>query len=374
MMLAFIVYFGLMLALTTIWAMPTRKMAVGVEETRHAATQAAFMSIALFTLVIGGRYNVGGDYFGYIDYYRWTSLGDGINDVVFEPGFLLLIQFLKLFGLPERSIIVASSFIQIGLFSLWLRKHPQIAPFAVFAFVALLLLDVNNIVRQGIAFFAILLALSAVGERRWVAFFAWGLFAYLFHRSALIIFPIGIALHWLPLPKVQLQVAALLFSYVFVGLFFNQIVGLFTLMTSLIGYAGYSDISRADLAFSQEGSSLNLGVYLWPIIDIIIIYYSKRVAKHYEVMSYRIFHNFYLPAALLQPVANAWDFLPFARGLFYFVAMRSICIGFVMHYCLLVSRKPRDIVIASGIGVVFLLWLIVAVSRGAAWSAPYQFS
>ncbi|WP_296221420.1 EpsG family protein, partial [uncultured Sphingomonas sp.] len=261
MMLAFIVYFGLMLALTTIWAMPTRKMAVGVEETRHAATQAAFMSIALFTLVIGGRYNVGGDYFGYIDYYRWTSLGDGINDVVFEPGFLLLIQFLKLFGLPERSIIVASSFIQIGLFSLWLRKHPQIAPFAVFAFVALLLLDVNNIVRQGIAFFAILLALSAVGERRWVAFFAWGLFAYLFHRSALIIFPIGIALHWLPLPKVQLQVAALLFSYVFVGLFFNQIVGLFTLMTSLIGYAGYSDISRADLAFSQEGSSLNLGVY-----------------------------------------------------------------------------------------------------------------
>lgn len=374
MMLAFIVYFGLMLALTTIWVMPTRKMAVGVEETRHAATQAAFMSIALFTLVIGGRYNVGGDYFGYIDYYRWTSLGDGINDVVFEPGFLLLIQFLKLFGLPERSIIVASSFIQIGLFSLWLRKHPQIAPFAVFAFVALLLLDVNNIVRQGIAFFAILLALSAVGERRWVAFFAWGMFAYLFHRSALIIFPIGIALHWLPLPKVQLQVAALLFSYVFVGLFFNQIVGLFTLMTSLIGYAGYSDISRADLAFSQEGSSLNLGIYLWPIIDVIIIYYSKRVAKHYEVMSYRIFHNFYLPAALLQPVANAWDFLPFARGLFYFVAMRSICIGFVMHYCLLVSRKPRDIVIASGIGVVFLLWLIVAVSRGAAWSAPYQFS
>ena len=91
-------------------------------------------------------------------------------------------------------------------------------------------------------------------------------------------------------------------------------------------------------------------------------------------MNYKIYHNFYIAAALLQPVANAWDFLPFARGLFYFVAMRSICIGFVMHYCLMVSRKPRDIVIASGIGAVFLLWLIVAVSRGAAWSAPYQFS
>lgn len=374
MTLAFIVYFGLMLALTIVWAMPTRKMAVGVEETKHAATQAAFISVALFTLVIGGRYNVGGDYFGYIDYYRWTSLGDSIKDVVFEPGFLLLIQFLKLFGLPERSIIVASSFLQIGLFSLWLRKHPQIAPFAVFAFIALVLLDVNNIVRQGIAFFAILLAISAVAERRWVAFFGWGLFAYLFHRSALIIFPIGIALRWLPIPKVQIQIAALIFSYVFVGLFFNQIIGLFTLMTSLIGYSSYADVSRADLAFGQNGSSLNLGIYLWPIIDLVIIYYSKKVAKTYEVMNYRLYHNFYLAAALLQPVANTWDFLPFARGLFYFVAMRSICVGFVLHYCMMVSRKPRDIVTASGIGVVFLLWLIVAVSRGAAWSAPYQFS
>lgn len=374
MTLAFVVYLGLTLALMAIWALPTRKLAAGVEETAHAATQAAVISVAVFTVIIGGRYNVGGDYFGYIDYYRWTSLGDSINDVVFEPGFLLLIQALKLFGMPERSIIVASSFLQIGLFSLWLRKHPQIAPFAVFAFMTLVLLDVNNIVRQGIAFFAILLAISAVAERRWVVFFAWGVFAYLFHRSALIIFPIGIALHWLPLPKAQFQAAALLFSYAFVGLFFNQIVGLFTLMTSLIGYSGYEDVSRADLSFAQGGPSLNLGIYLWPIVDLIIIGYSGLVAKHYEVMRYRLYHNFYLAAALLQPVANAWDFLPFARGLFYFVAMRSICIGFVLHYCLMVSRKPRDIVIASGMGAVFVLWLIVAVSRGAAWSAPYQFS
>lgn len=374
MTLAFIVYFGLMLALTTVWIMPTRKMAVGVEETAHAATQAALISTALFTLVIGGRYNVGGDFFGYIDYYRWTSLGASINDVVFEPGFLLLIQFLKLFGLPERSIIVASSFLQIGLFSLWLRKHPQIAPFAVFAFIALVLLDVNNIVRQGIAFFAILLAISAVAERRWIAFFAWGLFAYLFHRSALIIFPIGIALRWLPPPKVQLHAAALIFSYAFVGLFFNQIVGLFTLMTSLFGYSGYADVTRADLAFEKGQSSLNLGIYLWPIVDLIIISYAAKLTKHYELMNYKIYYYFYIAAALLQPVANAWDFLPFARGLFYFVAMRSICVGFVLHYCVMVSRKPRDIVIALGIGAVFLLWLIVAVSRGAAWSAPYQFS
>lgn len=375
MTLAFFVYLGLTLMLVATWSIPARRIAGGVQQVAHAGTQAMLISIVLFTLLIGGRYNVGGDFFGYIDYYRWTTLGDSINDVVFEPGFLLLIQFLKFFGLPERSIIVASSFLQIALFSIWLRKHPQIAPFAVFGFMTLVLLDVNNIVRQGIAFFAILLAISAIADKRWFAFVAWGVFAYLFHRSALIIFPLGIALYWLPLPKVWLQAGALVFAYAFVGLFFDRIVGLFTLLSSFIGYSGYTDINRADLTFSQEGaSSLNLGIYLWPAIDIVIILFSQKISDHYQGMRYRLYHNFYLIAALLQPVANSWDFLPFARGLFYFVAMRSICVGFVLHYCLAVSRRPRDIIVALGIVVVFLVWLIVAIARGAAWSAPYQFS
>ncbi len=374
MTLAFVVYLGLMLLLVSCWSLPARKAVLGPAQTAHAGTQAAVASILIFTLLIGGRYNVGGDFFGYIDYYRSTSLADNYLDVVFEPGFLLLIQLLKLFSLPDRSIIIASSFLQILLFSLWLRKHPQIAPFSVFAFTTLLLLDVNNIVRQGIAFFAILLAFSALAERRWVVFAAWVTFACLFHRSAVIVFPIGLGLFWLRVPSVSLQMGALVFSYVFFGLFFSQVVGLFTFLSSFLGYSSYSDISRADLAFGQGGgSSLNLGIYLWPVVDITIILFSRKIADHYKIMGYRIFHNFYLVAALLQPVANAWDFLPFARGLFYFVAMRSICMGFVLHYCLAVSRRPRDIVIAVGVIAVFLLWLVVAISRGAAWSAPYQF-
>ncbi|KQN18303.1 hypothetical protein ASE89_18700 [Sphingomonas sp. Leaf30] len=374
MTLAFVVYLGVMLLLVAGWSLPARKAAIGPVPTAHAGTQAAVASILIFTLLIGGRYNVGGDFFGYIDYYRLTSLNDNYRDVVFEPGFLLLIQLLKFFSLPDRSIIIASSFLQIALFSLWLRKHPQIAPFAIFTFITLLLLDVNNIVRQGIAFFAILLALSAIAERRWASFIGWLLFACLFHRSAVIVFPIGLGLFWLRVPRVSLQVGALIFSYVFFGLFFNQVVGLFTFLSPFLGYSSYSDISRADLAFGRgNGSSLNLGIYLWPVVDLAVILFSGKVADHYKIMGYRIFHNFYLVAALLQPVANAWDFLPFARGLFYFVAMRSICIAFVLHYCLAVSQRPRDIVIAVGLSTVFLLWLIVAISRGAAWSAPYQF-
>lgn len=374
MTLAFVVYLGLTLALVLIWSLPARQSIVGYSQAEYAGKQAVIASVVVFTLLIGCRYNVGGDFFGYIDYYRTTSLSDNYKDVVFEPGFLLLVQLLKVLYLPDRSIIIASSAIQILLFSIWLRKHPQIAPFAVFSFSTLLLLDVNNIVRQGIAFFAILLAFSAVGERRWVAFLAWATLGYLFHRSAIIAFPIGVGLYFLRLPPVYAQSTALVFSYAFVGIFFSRIVGIFTLLSSYIGYSSYSDINRADLAFAGGGESLSIGIYLWPLVDLIIILFSGKLSSHYEVMRYRIYHNFFLIAALLQPVANAWDFLPFARGLFYFVAMRSICMAFVLHYCVMVSRRPRDIVIATGVAGVFLLWLLVAISRGAAWSAPYQFS
>lgn len=374
MTLAYLVYLGLTLILVAAWSMPGRRITVGEQQLAQAGTQAMLFSIILFTLLIGGRYNVGTDFVGYIYYYRQTTLSDRFNDVVFEPGFLILIQFLKFFGMPERAIIFAGSFLQIALFSLWLRKHPKIAPFAIFGFMTLLLLDINNAVRQGIAFFAVLLALSAITERRWLTFVAWGLFAYLFHRSALIIFPIGIALYWLPLPKVSLQAAALGFSYAFLNLYFDWILGLYTQLSSALDYSGYADINRADLSFSKEGaSSLGLGIYIWPVVDIVIILYSQKISNHYKGMRYPLYHNFYLIAALLQPVANHWGFLPFSRGLFYFVAMRAICSAIVLHYCLAVSRRPRDIMVALGIGVVFLAYLILAISRGAALSAPYQF-
>ena len=155
MALAFFVYLGLMLALIAAWFRPARMVAGGMSVSAMSAINwATMISITLFTLLIGGRYNVGGDFINYLDMYRFTTVGASNDNVFVEPGFLLMMQFLKLLGMPERSVIVASSLIQIILFSLWLRKHPQIAPFAVFGFTTLLLLDVNNIIRQGVAFFA----------------------------------------------------------------------------------------------------------------------------------------------------------------------------------------------------------------------------
>ncbi|MDR6789718.1 hypothetical protein J2Y58_003093 [Sphingomonas sp. BE138] len=374
MTLAFIVYFGLMVTLAACWARPAWLATAAPWATARAGTQAALLSIIIFTVVIGGRYDVGGDFFGYIDYYRYASLDDRASDVAYEPGFLLLIQLLKTFHLPDRSIIVASSCIQVTLLSLWLRKHPQISPFVLFSVVALLLLDIDNIVRQGIAFFAILLALSELNERKWIKFFLSALFGYMFHRSAIIILPISAVMLFARVPSVAIQMTILALSYALTNLFFDRVIGIFVYLSPIFGYSSYSDINRADLAFAKStADSFQIAAYLWPILDGLIIIYSKVVSERYRAMGYGYYHLFFLVAAFLQPVANSWDFLPFSRALFYFVAMRAVCIGFMLHYCLAEGRATRDLVVGFGTSFVLMAWLAVAVARGAAWSAPYQF-
>lgn len=373
MTLAYVVYFGLLATLVGCWTIAARTSALYPARDKAIGNQAVFFTILVFTLLIGCRYAVGGDFFGYIYYYQSTSLADRPSDVVFEPGFLYLIQLLKIFDAPDRSVIIASSFLQVLFFSYWLKDKKAAAPFIIYFFITIVLLDVNNAVRQGIAVFAILIALDSLNKHSIVRFIAWGVVAYLFHRSALIIFPLSIALWRFQVPKVYLQLAALVVAYLFVGVFSDRVISLFERMSPLFGYEGYSDVSRADLAFGMDQDSLNLGRYLWPVVDGIVMIYSRRLTITYASQGYRLYHGMFLIAALLQPVALAWNFLPFGRALFYFTAMRMICLGFLTRYCLIDHRQGRNIAIGLGACLIFALWLAVAVSRGAALSAPYEF-
>lgn len=373
MTLAYIVYFGLLILLTSCWAIAARTAALNPIRDRAIGNQAAWFTIIVFTLLIGCRYAVGGDFFGYIYYYQFTLLTDRPSDVVFEPGFLYLIQLLKLFDAPDRSIIIASSFLQILFLAYWLKDKTSIAPFVIYFFITMILLDVNNTVRQGIAFFAMIMAIDTLGRRRILPFIVWSIVAVLFHRSALIIFPLSVGLWYFRVPKVYIQVSALIISYFYVGIFSEQIISLFERLSPLFGYENYADVNRADLTFGVGEATSNLGRYLWPALDMMIMFYSRRVAAAYDQHGYRLYHAMFMVAALLQPVALAWDFLPFGRALFYFTAMRMICLGFLVRYFLVEGRSRRNIVIGLGTCALFAVWLAVAVSRGAAASSPYEF-
>lgn len=377
MALAYAVYIGLAFALVSGWALAWR-MAVRLpsyEATINA--EIVTFTVLVFTILIGCRYAVGGDYFGYLSYYEGTLQTDGPADVDFEVGFLYLIKTLRIFDLPPRAIIVFSSFLQISLLSYWLVDKKFIAPFVVYFFVTMLLLDIDNAIRQGIALLAILIGLDRLQQGRFFRFAAWVCLGILFHRSAAIILPLGFCLWFFRVPGVGLQLAALVASRAFVAPFTAQVVSLFaqsTQLSQIFGYQSYADINRTTLMFTGAGDSLNLGQYLWPIIDSIIILYSRKLSSHYESVGYRIYHGMFLVAALLQPVADTWNFLPFGRMLLYFVAMRVVCLGFLTHYCLVVNqRRGINVALAIGIALVFAAWLIVAVSHSAGNSSPYRF-
>lgn len=374
MILAFVVYFGLLLAMVGCWTIAARTTVLYPSREGAIDRQAVWFTIILFTFLIGFRYPLDGDFFGYIYYYQTTYLNDRPQDVVFEPGFLWLIQILKFFDAPDRSIIVASSFLQILLLTNWLKNKKKIAPFICYFFVAIVLFDIDNLIRQGIALFAMIIALDRLQNKKILNFIIYSSFAVLFHRSAIIIFPISMLIWRFKVPITYLQIIALLISYAFVNVFFEQVVTIFERLSPILGYDSYAETGRKDLAFEGVDSSLNLGRYLWPMIDGVIMLYSRSMAETYRKDGYRLYHAFFLVGALLQPVATAWDFVPFARALFYFTSMRMVCLGFLTRYCFFEGRSGKSIMLGLGICAIFAAWLIVAILRGAAGSAPYAFS
>ncbi|MBB4839784.1 hypothetical protein HNP52_002853 [Sphingomonas kyeonggiensis] len=374
MTLAYIVYFGLIISLALVWQLPRWYATTSGGFSQSGANIASLITVVLVTVVIGFRYAVGGDFFGYIDYYTYTTMYDTPSTVYFEPGFLYLIQFLKLFSFPPQAIIAATTCVQCILLVAWLRKRVDLAALVIFyIFSTLLIFEVNSTIRQGVAFFAILVALDAINRRNLFLFGAMIFLAFLFHRSAIVFFPIGLMLWRVSLPPVSLQLGGLMLAYFMTQLFSDQVIFLFSYLAPMLDYTSYGRTSRSDLLLTGGYDSYGIAAFFWMIVDIILILFSRRTAARWADQGYARYHYLFLVAAILTPVNTSWGFIPFARALFYFNGMRAICLAFLTAD-LLSRRSLRDASFAAALLVMFTAWLVVGIARGAAWASPYQFA
>jgi hypothetical protein len=185
--------------------------------------------------------------------------------------------------------------------------------------------------------------------------------------------PVGLVLWRTRIVSPVLQLGALILAYSSVELFVDKVIALFTYLSPLFGYAEYGDVTRTDLLYGAVDTSSNIAFYFWPVVDSTILAFSRRLNERFGDDGYRIYHNLFLIAAILQPVSLAWGFLPFDRALFYFAGMRMICLGCLLRYCLIDAGRVREWLVGATITGLFLVWFIIAISRGAGASAPYHF-
>lgn len=373
---AFIVYNLLMVLLMCAWSNTLssnagRGMAKSISP---SGVLAAVFSIIIYTAVLGLRFKVGGDYDSYVDYYNTTTSDVSYKDVSFEFGFYWLIRFLRAFDLPSWTLFIATCAIQIGVLSAWLSRQSDAAPWLVyFYFTTLLGFESLNIIRQAMALMIIMLAISELVERRPWRYCLWILLASTLHVSALVFLPMAVFVHrdW------RIDRAGLLLilagSYAVAGTVKDLLFEMLPIFSLIDGFAGYSSL-QDELFFEREVRGVSLGTIFALFVDSLIVYWSPYLLKRYGKNGFRAYFNVFYVGAVLTPVVVAANYITFARLAFYFTSFRFVVLGFLAAW--LFSRDahfPGAKLVASLLISMYFAFFSMAIIRGAAWSAPFQF-
>lgn len=371
---AFVVYFLLMASLIGIWHLAIPAALRPAADVRNEQFVLAVMGIALYTLVLGLRHNVGGDFQGYVGYF--DSVRDGVTsaDVPFELGFYWLIRVLRYFDLPPTSLFLATCGIQIAFMSAWLRRYPLLASwFLYFFFTTLILFRSLDGVRQALAFSILLYAIPSLLCRNPIKYLALVALAAMFHLSALVFMPLYLAIdRKMPLGR-YLQLALMLASYLVADFLKDLLFEVLPLLSVAANYDGYSEVQES-LFFESEATGFSLSIAFTLLVNSSLILLSDRLRLLYSMWGFRIYYNIFLVGALLQPAVLAANYIPFARFNYYFDAFKVVILSFLAIWAF-TSQDANRWTRAGGVVIVgiYFVWFFIAILKGAAWCAPFQF-
>jgi len=143
-------------------------------------------------LFIGLRHDVGGDWGNYLNHFRFIHYFS-FNEVILEsdPGYKLLNWWVAKFGFGIYTVnLLCGAIFVAGLIS-FARRQPAPWLALTVAFPYLVLVVAMGYTRQGVAVGFILFALGALESRQFKRYLVYIALATLFHKTALIMIPLG---------------------------------------------------------------------------------------------------------------------------------------------------------------------------------------
>lgn len=147
----------------------------------------------LFTLLIGFRVEVGGDWFAYRDYYEAAAVVSFSEAMAMnDPGYMALNWIA---GLVDGGIylvnLLCGAVIMVGVIA-FARRQPM--PWLAFlvAVPYMIIVVAMGYSRQGVALGFELLALVALMDGRTWRFVVWMICAALFHKTAVVLLPLAL--------------------------------------------------------------------------------------------------------------------------------------------------------------------------------------
>lgn len=372
---AYIVYFVLLGIMVILSRIGNYRPSYGSFSENTSFFLVSSISILLYTLVVGLRYNVGGDYLGYKeDYIEFVNLNIPYSESRYDGGYFVLMFLLKRFGLNYPFLFTSMAFLQILFFYLWARRYKFLLSWLVFFyFTSLFLFESMNIMRQALSFLIVLLSINYIQTKEKWKPFVLLLLASSFHKSAIIFLPFYFFLSFDFSKSRLFQIVLLIGAYGFVDVLFDVFFKRVELVAILLDYQSYTITDRSDLYLERDVIGLGLGVYFVLVIDFILILYSSRLKVYFKTRNLVPLYNVFYIGALLTPLSSISNSIVVQRFGFYFFSFRFVVLSFLVYYLF----SDKTILLNKFIGVIivcaFLCWFIFAIYKGAAWCSPFQF-
>lgn len=247
---------------------------------------ASVLCIILWTIVQGGQYNVGTDYFTYLYYFDNPYSLSYFSDKG-EWGFYFLIKFCHNIGVTGQGVFVVITLLESVLFFIICIKFDKNNPeIFILLYIVLSSLFHNqmNAVRQSIAVYFVTLSILYLIDKRWKEFVLLIVIAFTFHNSVLLFILLlpSFFLIWKQY-KSSTYLLLLILSSVFIFLPVENLVRELTLL--LPNYSHYAESEYlAEVPFLGKITKVFLlPIYLYSLVVLKSNFLSTREYRLFVV-------------------------------------------------------------------------------------------
>lgn len=334
-----------------------------------------YIFLIIYSLIIGLRYNVGRDYYGYTEWFKELR-NTGHFPVDNDFGFIWLNEFLVELNFESYSLFIIIAFLQILFVLLFLKNIAFLKSwYFYFFFTSLLFFISMNAMRQTLAFLIFAYCLQLFYNKKYYNTFFLGLLAFSIHKTVIMPFVLLPFLKFEWFKSVKIQLIVLFLSVFVLPIFFTIILDFATPFINLLGYNYYIE----NLDYMKELTDENkrgdgLSIFLFFFIDFFIILYYERLKKTFSSYHFIKFYNLYFVGLILSRIFA--DNFILSRIADYFISFRIAILSFLMFYIFNISKEQsnRIVKVVSVITcIVLLLFYYKAVYNNAGDITPFQF-
>jgi hypothetical protein len=371
----YIIYTVLPLIFISLTLMDNRVNTLKSDRRRSLSTLITILVGFVFVFFVGLRYEVGRDYHGYSQWYK-ELVSTGKFPVDNDFGFIVLNQILKVLQAESFWLFVIIAFLQIYFLLKSTESIKRLRPLVFFFFFTLLLFFTSmNAMRQTLAFFIFVYAISVFNEKKYLKFSLLILLGFSFHKTILIPLLVLPFIHYKWYGARSIQFVLLVLSALILPSYFNALLELVSPLINLMGYSYYIE----NIDYMQEiTDELKRGdgtsYILFFVIDAFIIGLSTKLSEVFPTKLFKQFYGYFFIGVILSRLFA--DNFILARIADYFIFFRVFILAFLAFYIFRFNKPTLKKIYAPALTLI-LIGLIAfyykAIFNNAADVAPFKF-